>query len=102
MLEYYGYKHVKYESSGPCISKIFFLFSHGKSMGANDPQSRAFLDPRGMVGRIYKEEHYTLLHTKYESSRSCGFGDFFYCFSHEEPGVWPVSTPGAWLAGSIN
>ena len=21
-------------------------------------------DPRGMVGRIYKEDHYTLLHTK--------------------------------------
>ena len=85
MLEYYGYKHVKYESSGPCISEIFFLFSHGKSMGANDPQSRAFLDPRGMVGRIYKEEHYTLLHTKYESSRPCGFGDFFIVFPMKNP-----------------
>ena len=37
------------------------------------------MDPRGTVGRIYKEDHYTLLHTKYESSGPCGFGgeDFF-------------------------
>ena len=33
------------------------------------------MDPRGTVGRIYKEDHYTLLHTKYESSRHCGFGE---------------------------
>ena len=45
------------------------------------------MDPRGMVGRIYKEDHYTLLHytllhTKYESSGPSGFGeeDFFYVF----------------------
>ena len=37
------------------------------------------MDPRGMVGRIYEEDHYTLVHTKYESSGPCGFGeDFFY------------------------
>ena len=38
------------------------------------------MDPRGMVGRIYKKDHYTLLQTKYESSGPCGFGeeDFFY------------------------
>ena len=38
------------------------------------------MDPRGTVGRIYKEEHYILLQTKYESSGPCGFGeeDFFY------------------------
>ena len=38
------------------------------------------MDPRGMVGRIYKEEHYILLQTKYESSGPCGFGeeDYFY------------------------
>ena len=45
------------------------------------PLGRARLDPRGMVGRIYKEDHYTLLYTKYESSGFCGFGeDFFYVF----------------------
>ena len=42
------------------------------------------MDPRGTVGRIYKEDHYTLLHTKYESSGPCGFGeeDIFFLFSH--------------------
>ena len=30
------------------------------------------MDPRGTIGRIYKEDHYTLLHTKYESFGSCG------------------------------
>ena len=32
------------------------------------------------VGRIYKEDHYTLLLTKYESSGSCGFGEDFLKF----------------------
>ena len=67
------------------------------------------MDPRGTVGRIYKEDHYTLLLTKYESSGPCGFGeeDFFYAFpivSQWElmtPGVGPVWTPGARLAGFI-
>ena len=35
------------------------------------------MDPRGTVGMIYKEDHYTLLHTKYESS---GPRRFFYVF----------------------
>ena len=39
------------------------------------------MDPRGTVDRIYEEDHYTLLHTKYESSGPCGFGeDLFYVF----------------------
>ena len=42
--------------------KIFLCFTH-------DPPGR------GTVGRIYKEDHYTLLHTKYESFGSCGFGE---------------------------
>ena len=52
--------------------KIFLCFSHCKSMGANDP--------RGMIGRIYKEDHYTLLQTKYESFGPCGFGEDFFMF----------------------
>ena len=32
-------------------------------MGANDPQGAANLDPKGMVGRIYVEDHLTSLHT---------------------------------------
>ena len=63
--------------------KIFLCFSHCKSMGANDPRGGAIFDPRGMIGRIYIEDHYTLLHTKYESFGPCGFGEEdFFCFSH--------------------
>ena len=72
--------------------KIFFMFSHCKSMGANDSWGRAIFDPRGMIGRIY---HQTLLHTKYKSFWSCGFGeDFFLCFSHDTPGAGPVRPQG--------
>ena len=31
------------------------------------------MNPRDTVGRIYKEDYYTLLLTKYESSGPCGF-----------------------------
>ena len=53
------------------------------------------MDPRGTVGRIYKEEHYTLLHTKYERSVTCGFGeeDFFHVFPIVS--LWELMTPGA-------
>ena len=50
-----------------------FYVSHCKSMEANDPQGWSIYDPRCMVCRIYKEDHYTLLQTKYESSAPCGF-----------------------------
>ena len=83
--------------------KIFLCFSHCKSMGANDPRGGAIFDPRGMIGRIYKKDHYTLLNTKYEGSGPCGFGeeDFFYVLLHHAPGAGPVWTPGARLAGFI-
>ena len=45
------------------------------------------MDPRGTVGRIYKEDHYTLLHTKYESSGPCGFGE-------EDCLCFPMTPPG--------
>ena len=65
------------------------------------PGAGPFFYPRGMLGRIYKEDNYTLLHTQYESSGPCSFEeDFFLCFSHGAPGG-PVWTPGAWLAGFI-
>ena len=31
------------------------------------------MDPRGTLGRIYKEDHYTLPHTTYESSGPYSF-----------------------------
>ena len=77
--------------------EIFLCFSHCKSIGANDPRGGAIFDPRGMIGRIYIEDHYTLLHTKYESFGPCGFGEEdFLCFSHDTPGAGPVWTLGAW------
>ena len=69
----------KYETSRPCGfgEEDFLCFSHCacKSMGANDPLGGAIFDPRGTVGMIYKDDHYILLHTKYESSGPCGFGE---------------------------
>ena len=55
----------------------------------------ARMDPRGTVGRIYKEDHYTLLHTKYESSGPCDFGeeDLFYVFPIAC--LWEQMTPGS-------
>ena len=72
---HYTLLHTKHDSSGPCGfgEEDFLCFSHCMSMGANDP--RPFFDPRGMVGKIYKEGHYTSLHTKYESSGPCDFGE---------------------------
>ena len=58
------------------------------------------MDPRGMVGRIcsriYKEDHFTLLHTKYESFGPCGFGeeDFFKVFPMTPPGRDPYGPQG--------
>ena len=65
-------------------------------MGANDPGAGPFFDPRGMVGRIYKEDHYTSLHTKYESSGPCDFGeeDFFL-------NVFPMTPPGRGPRGTV-
>ena len=49
--------------------KIFLCFSY------DIPGGGARMDPSSTVGRIYREDHYTLLHTKYESSGPCGFGE---------------------------
>ena len=63
---------------GPYLTHGFPMMPPGRGGGA--------MDPRGTVGRIYsriyKEDHYTMLHTKYESSGPCGFGeeDFFKFF----------------------
>ena len=59
--------------------KIFLSFSHDPPP---PPRGGAHMDPGGTVGRIYKEDHYTLLQTKYESSGPCGFGkeDFLKFF----------------------
>ena len=57
--DHYTLLLTKYESSGPCGfgEEIFLCFSYCKSMGANDPRGGAIFDPRGMIGRIYIEDH---------------------------------------------
>ena len=54
------------------------------------------MDPRATVSRIYIEDHYTLLHTKYKSSGPCGFGeeDFFYVFPKTPQGWGPYGPTG--------
>ena len=61
------------------------------------------MDPRGMVGRIcsriYKDDYFTLLHTKYESFGPCGFGEvrnriFFKVFLMTPPGRGPYEPQG--------
>ena len=101
--DHYTLLHTQYESSGPCGfgEDDFICFSHCKSMGANDPRGSAIFDPRGMIGSIYKEDHYTLLHTQYESSGPFVFGEDFLCFCHDAPVTGPVWTPAARLAGFI-
>ena len=64
-------------------------------MGANNPSGGVIFDPRAMAGKIYKEDHYTLLHTKYVSSGPCGFReeDFLY-FPHDAHGAGPYGPQG--------
>ena len=63
--------------------KIFQVCFHYKSMGANEHQGMANMDPRGMVGRIYVGDPSTLLYTKYLSSGPYGFREEdFLSFSH--------------------
>ena len=65
-------------------------------MGANNTRGGVIFDPRAMVGMIYREDHYTMLHTKYESSGPCGFReeDFFYIFPMTPPGRGPYGPQG--------
>ena len=121
--EHYILLHTKYESSGPCGfgEEDFFCFTHDpppppqkkkntqnmRALGLVVSEKKIFfifsslrpwggarMDPRGTVGRIYKEDHYTLLLTKYESSGPCGFEeDFFYVFTIVS--LWELMTPGA-------
>ena len=48
-------------------------------MTANNALGCGPMNPRVMVGKIYKENYYTLLHAKYKNAGPCGFGeDFFF------------------------
>ena len=47
------------------------------SMGANEPWGMVNFNPKGMVGKIYVDDHRTLQHTKYLSSGPYGFKEAF-------------------------
>ena len=65
--------YTKYTSSVSCCCREdFFMYFHYKSMVDND-MPVACMDHRGTVGRIYKGEYYTLVHTTYEISGPYGF-----------------------------
>ena len=94
--EYYTLVHTTYESSGPYgFGEDFFIY-----VFPSTPPGRGPMGPRGRVGRIYsriyKEDHYTMLHTKYESFGPCGFGeeDFFKVFPMTPPGRGPYGPQG--------
>ena len=65
-------------------------------MGVNDTQNMANLDPRGMVGRIYVEDHYTLQHTKYMSCGPHGFREEDLFKGFPIISLWELMTPRAW------
>ena len=81
--------------------KKIFIFSHFKSIGANDQQGLASLDPRGLICRIYVVDHSTLLHTKYISCGPHSFReeDFFENFPIII--LWELMTPGAWTVWAL-
>ena len=76
--------------------KIFLCFTHDPPPPPPGTGPGASMNPSGTVGRIYKEDHYTLLQTKYESFGSCGFGeeDFFKVFPMTPPGRGPYGPQG--------
>ena len=52
--------HTKYISCGPHGFReedLLLSCSHYMSIGANDHQGMASLDPRGLIGRIYVRDH---------------------------------------------
>ena len=76
--------------------KIFYVFTIVCLWELMTPRGGAIFEPRGMVGRIYKEDQYTLQITKYESSGLCGFGeeDCFMFFPMTPPGRGPYGPKG--------
>ena len=61
------------------------IFEGSLVIKAYVPWGVASLDPRGLIGRIYVGDHYTLLHTKHISCGHHGFReeDFFLSFKDE-------------------
>ena len=79
--EYYTLVHTTYESSGPYGfgERRFFCFS--QDAPGTGPVWTPVARLAGFIAGFI-EDHYTLLHTKYESFGPCGFGkeDFLKFF----------------------
>ena len=92
---------------------IYCYTQNMKALGLLVLEKKIFLcfsddAPRGTVGRIYKEDHYILLHTNMKAlSLVVSEKKIFLCFSIIclweliTSGAGPFLTPGAWLAGII-
>ena len=76
---------------------MIFKAKQKNKQEAHGPQcSPELTAPRGLIGRIYVGDHYTLLHTKYISCGPHGFReeDFSKFFPIISP--WELMTPRAW------
>ena len=55
--------HTKYRSFGSCgLREDFYLFPIISLWKIMTPRGVAYMDPRGTVGSIYKEDHYIVTH----------------------------------------
>ena len=75
------------------MKALGFVISEMKIFFPSRPRGGACLDPRGTIGRIHKENNYTFLHTKYQSSRSfshCKFMGAICCHGNQSSNpTWP-------------
>ena len=78
----YTLLHSKMKALGLVVSekKIFLFCSHCKSMMANAPWGGIIFDPRDTVCSMYKEDHYTLLHTNLKGLDLVVLKEFFMFF----------------------
>ena len=60
-------------------------------MFSHDDPGRGCMEIRGTVGMNYKEDHHTLLHTNYESSGPCGFGEEGFFMVVSIVSLWELS-----------
>ena len=81
LVDHYTLLHTEYISCGPDGFKDFFkVFPIISLWELMTPCGMASLDPRGLIGRIYEVDHYSLLHTKY--IRHMVSEKKIFCFSH--------------------
>ena len=95
--DHHTLQHTKKKALGLVVlEKFFYGYPIACLWELMTPEVGAIFDPRGMVGRIYTEDHDALLHIKYESSRPCGLREeVFYVFTRRPRDVAPMDPRGA-------